>query len=233
MNRIIIALILTLAASTFASDLSQLYEKAYYLETAKGQTEEALEIYKQIIASDATDEMQPIIIQSLERMLVLHKRSRNKTLQEKVDDFKISVAIEDRVIAAFGNPESYLGSNKIYSKTNLPSMFIMSYPDDFSVAIMSGRIHELRFRQPNYAYDGVRVGTSLEDVIAQYPPKEIVTVNQSNAAKRVEKGTLYKNFSIEGTASYDIGTGIRLFFTQEKVARLSLYAPNWPRPSPR
>jgi len=162
-------------------------------------------------------------------MLVLYKRSRNKTLQDKVDNFKISIPIEDRVIAAFGNPEAYFGSNKTYSKTNLPSMFVMTYPDDFSVAIMSERIHELRFRQPNYAFNGIRVGTSLEDVVAKYPPRKIVTTRQPNADGRVEKGTLYKNFSIEGTASYDTGTGLRLFFGEGKVERLSLYDPNWPR----
>ena len=71
MNRIIPILLLVLSTSTFAGDLSQLYEKAYFLETAKGDTEEALEIYRQIVSSDATDENQSIIIQSLERMLAL------------------------------------------------------------------------------------------------------------------------------------------------------------------
>ena len=34
-----------------ADDLQQRYEKAYYLETAKGQTEEALEIYREIAST--------------------------------------------------------------------------------------------------------------------------------------------------------------------------------------
>ncbi|RKX43083.1 MAG: hypothetical protein DRP64_08735 [Verrucomicrobia bacterium] len=229
MNRIIPILLLVLSTSTFAGDLSQLYEKAYFLETAKGDTEEALEIYRQIVSSDATDENQSIIIQSLERMLALHKRGRNKTLQKKVDQFELSPAIEDHVIATFGNPEAFLGSSKTYSKTNLPSMFSMSYPDDFSVAIMSGRIHELRFRQPNYAIDGIRIGTSMEEVLAEYPPKKVVPKNEPAAAMQTEKGTLYKNYTVEGTATYDTGTGIRFFFIKGNVVRLSLYDPDWPR----
>lgn len=197
MKTVVISLLLAIATNTLADDdLSQLYEKAYFLETAKGQTEEALEIYKQIVSSDATDENRSIIIQSLERMLELHKRSRNKTLQDKVDNFDLSPSIEDHVIAMFGNPEAYLGSSKTYSKTNLPSMFSMSYPGDFSVAIMSERIHELRFRQPNYAIDGIRVGTPLEEVLAKYPPKKIVAKNEPKAAMQTEKGTLYKKTSV-------------------------------------
>jgi tetratricopeptide (TPR) repeat protein len=54
-----------------ANELQQQYEKAYFLETAKGQTEEALKIYRQIVAIDATDttdENRTVITKTLKRM---------------------------------------------------------------------------------------------------------------------------------------------------------------------
>uniref|UniRef100_UPI0035644A2B NosD domain-containing protein n=1 Tax=Pontiella sp. TaxID=2837462 RepID=UPI0035644A2B len=63
---------LFLNAASFADNLSQAYEKAYFLETAKGQTEEALEIYRQIAATDATDENRTVITKTLKRMLEIY-----------------------------------------------------------------------------------------------------------------------------------------------------------------
>ncbi len=105
------ALILIVAANSFAEDLSLLYEKAYFLETAKGQTEEALEIYEKIVATSAPGENRQTIIQSLERMLVLHKCQRDQTLQSKVDNFEIHPDIVDHVIDTFGKPSTYLCLN--------------------------------------------------------------------------------------------------------------------------
>ncbi|MDF7798379.1 right-handed parallel beta-helix repeat-containing protein [Pontiellaceae bacterium B1224] len=69
---------LILANVCVASDLSQKYEKAYFLETAKGQTEEALDIYREIAATPATDENRQTIIQSLKRMLAINEAVEKK-----------------------------------------------------------------------------------------------------------------------------------------------------------
>ena len=54
-----------------ASELQQQYEKAYYLETAKGQAKQAAAIYKEISEAEATDENKEAIKQSLLRLLHL------------------------------------------------------------------------------------------------------------------------------------------------------------------
>ncbi len=51
-----------------ANELQQKYEKAYYLETAKGQTEEALALYKQIAVKEVTDENRETVIRALNRL---------------------------------------------------------------------------------------------------------------------------------------------------------------------
>ncbi len=51
-----------------ANELQQKYEKAYYLETAKGQIEEALVIYRKIASIEATDENRESILLALARL---------------------------------------------------------------------------------------------------------------------------------------------------------------------
>ena len=51
-----------------ANNLQQQYEKAYFLETAKGQTEEALKIYRKIAATEATDENRETILLALSKL---------------------------------------------------------------------------------------------------------------------------------------------------------------------
>ncbi len=67
-----IAALLLIAFSASAQDLQQLYEKAYFLETAKGQTDEALVIYRQIAATEVTDDNRKAIIDTLNRMLKIY-----------------------------------------------------------------------------------------------------------------------------------------------------------------
>jgi len=68
MKKTIIALLLSVTSFAFAEDLAQLYEKAYFLETAKGQTEEAMALYKQIAVKEVTDENRETVIQALNRL---------------------------------------------------------------------------------------------------------------------------------------------------------------------
>jgi hypothetical protein len=72
MNIRLILPLLLITSIAFADDLSQLYEKAYFLETAKGQTEEALTIYRQIAATEATDENHAVVTKTLKRMLAIY-----------------------------------------------------------------------------------------------------------------------------------------------------------------
>lgn len=52
-----------------ANELQQQYEKAYYLETAKGQAKQAIALYKVISEAEPTEENRPAIKQSLMRLL--------------------------------------------------------------------------------------------------------------------------------------------------------------------
>ena len=226
-------LVISLCSATLADNLSPLYEKAYFLETAKGQPGEALALYSRIISTEATPENRAVIIQALERSLILRRREQNNTLQQKVDGFAIRTDEVQRIIATFGEPEGYVNFNRIYTATNLPSMFTMSYPDGFSINIMSGKIHELRFRQPNYRFNGITVGTPLEKVLELYPPKKTVEQNLLGSGSPKDPDVFYRNvYGTEGTHAYKLSCGLRLFFVQDKVYSIALFDPLRPAPAP-
>ena len=67
-GKLIIA-ILVLASFSRASELQQKYEKAYYLETAKGRVKEATAIYKTISDAEPNAENKDTIQKSLLRLL--------------------------------------------------------------------------------------------------------------------------------------------------------------------
>lgn len=51
-----------------ANNLQQRYERAYFLETAKGQTEQAMEIYREIAATEPTDTNRETVLLALEKL---------------------------------------------------------------------------------------------------------------------------------------------------------------------
>ncbi len=61
--------LLAVARLCVANELQQQYEKAYYLETAKGQVKPAVAIYNEISDAEPTDENKAAIKQSLLRLL--------------------------------------------------------------------------------------------------------------------------------------------------------------------
>ena len=73
MKKTIALILIACTTASFAEDLSQLYEKAYYLETAKGQPAQALEIYRRIAVTKATKKNREVLVKTLERMLALYK----------------------------------------------------------------------------------------------------------------------------------------------------------------
>ena len=86
MKKTLIALLMITTTAALADNLTQLYEKAYFLETAKGQTEQALEIYREIAATKATDENQETICRALGRMQSLYGNTERSPLQDIVDN---------------------------------------------------------------------------------------------------------------------------------------------------
>ncbi|RKX37241.1 MAG: hypothetical protein DRP64_17510 [Verrucomicrobia bacterium] len=79
----VLILALILAVASLGDDLSQLYEKAYFLETAKGQTEEALTIYREIAATEATAENKVTIRKTLTRMQLLYGPDDPSSIQRQ------------------------------------------------------------------------------------------------------------------------------------------------------
>lgn len=74
---------MVLAQICLADGLQQKYEKAYYLETAKGQTSKAAAIYKSIIDEEVTDQNRETIRKSLLQLLgIATLREHEPTIQE-------------------------------------------------------------------------------------------------------------------------------------------------------
>ncbi|VGO15940.1 Poly(beta-D-mannuronate) C5 epimerase [Pontiella desulfatans] len=74
---------LSLSTTGLANDLLQKYEKAYYLETAKGKAKEAAAIYSAIADEEPTDANQEAIKKSLLRLLDIGtKRKHEATIRD-------------------------------------------------------------------------------------------------------------------------------------------------------
>ncbi len=200
-------------------DLGQLYEKAYFLETAKGQPEEALILYNQVINSEATEDNRQVIIQSLERMVQLHKCAANKTLQDKMDNFDANPSILEHIIGTFGEPSSYVYDNRVYAKDDLPSTYTMSYPGNFFIEVSFNQITTLSFEEPNYCINDIKVGSSLKDVVAAYPPKETIISDSPT----LEPGILYLNKGDSGHGLYTPVKGVTLIIGKDAVHRIQIH----------
>lgn len=213
-----------LTGAAWAGELQQKFEEAYYLETAKAQTQEALAIYSQIVQSEVTDETRPVIIQSLERMLVLHKRQRDQTFQAKMANFDWYPDNRSRIVDVFGEPESYLWINKVYTKETLPGAYSMQYPNGLAVSMMSGKISNFSLKNPTYTFKGLTVGCDLEDVLAVFPPVRIA--DGERKVHSGETGVLYKNYTdTEGAHTYRTPEGVRFHFAKDKLYSITFSSP--------
>jgi len=219
---------LCLYSAAFADNLSQRYEKAYFLETAKGQTEEALEIYRQIVATEATDDNRLAVIQALKRMLVLNQRARDKTIKDKVDNFVMDDPVLYRIIDTFGEPISYKGlSGKPLSgkpQGNEIKSCTLVYPNKFEIKILSGKLFQFRFKKPQYTVKNISVGSPIKDVLAAFPPQSI-TNHASIRTSRRQPGIMYTNYLNTGTCTYKTKEGVGFFIsnTSNTVYSLSVY----------
>ena len=108
-NWIVAALLL--AGICHAEDLMQQYEKAYYLETAKGRTKEAAAVYQKIAEADANAGNQEAIKKSLLRLLhISTKRKHAPTIrdcQEKLLS-KTGITIQELIEQAGAGTTIYI-----------------------------------------------------------------------------------------------------------------------------
>jgi hypothetical protein len=96
-------------------------------------------------------------------------RPARADINEQVAQLDLRKATRADVLRIFGEPQSYTSEGKTFTKDSLPRVYIMEYPNDFSVLMNGGRVGELRFGGPaaGYAYRGkLHVGSSLEEALA-------------------------------------------------------------------
>ncbi|VGO15937.1 hypothetical protein PDESU_04526 [Pontiella desulfatans] len=219
--KIIMYALLPLLISSFAQadDLSQLYEKAYFLETAKGQTEQALVLYRRIAATKATDENRATILNTLDRMRFLYSVEDHTPLQAKVDGFDMKRGTLDDVTRVFGEPNSYVYGQDRFTKDNLPTVYVMLYPEKFTILMKDNRVEEFRF-EGSKAYDagGIRNGISLDDALKILgQPKKTIRADRIDW----EEDTLYLATGGKWAGqAYLAKNGLRLFFKQDVLFAL-------------
>jgi hypothetical protein len=151
--------------------------------------------------------------------------------KQTVDNFNIETARMDDVIKAFGEPQAYLWKGEVFSKGQLPQMFLMRYPYDFgefAVWVRDDRVQELRFEGESggYCFKGtICLGSPLQDVIDVLGEPERTVLGGPNG---YEDGVLYRG--IDGKKGHDYWSipaeGIRMFFWDHEIIGLYLTNPN-------
>ena len=143
-------------------------------------------------------------------------------INAKVAQLDIDTATLDDVIRIFGEPTKYYWGNKTFSKNNLPSAYILDYPNGFQVVMNNGQISELRFERPGAGYiyrSKLKVGSLLDEVLEIVGQPTEVLEGQACGWK---DGVLYKD--IDGRKGYCYykrsDQGVRFFFGNYKVTAL-------------
>jgi len=143
-------------------------------------------------------------------------------INAKVAQLDIDKATLDDVIRIFGEPTKYIWGKETFTKDNLPSRYIASYPDGFSVFMLNGQIAELRFAKPGAGYifkNKLQIGSVLDKVLEVIGQPAQTVEGQPN---KFEDGVLYKD--IDGRKGYcyykRADQNVRLFFANYKVTAL-------------
>ena len=155
-------------------------------------------------------------------------------INDQVAQLDIDTATLDDVIDIFGEPVDYAWGDQIYTKDNLPDVYIARYPNEFGILMDRGYINELRFESPAAGYvwtGGIQVGSSLDDVLAVVGQPTETVVGQSVAN---EDGVLYKDINgIVGYCYYRRSDqNVRFFFWNYAVSALYLTRSTTPPPPP-
>jgi len=141
-------------------------------------------------------------------------------INDKVAQLDIDRVTSEDVIRIFGEPEKYFFGNKTFTKDNLPSTYILDYPNGFSVVISNGLVSELRHTEHGYVFRGkLQVGSSLEEVLDTVGQPTETIIGQPCTYK---DSILYKD--IDGKKGYCYYSRrdqrVRFFFMDYKVTAL-------------
>ncbi len=143
----------------------------------------------------------------------------HQNFSKNIERFNIDTATVKDVIKTFGEPTEYIWHNQTFDKKNLPTRYVIIYPDGFHVLMSKGKVVELRHEGPGtgYAFLGkLRVGASLDEVIEVLGEPEETVVSEKNWFR---DAVLYKD--IEGRKGHCYYSrrdhNVRLWFADYKL----------------
>ncbi|MHC4174589.1 MAG: M56 family metallopeptidase [Planctomycetota bacterium] len=142
---------------------------------------------------------------------------------QKVTQFDIDNADLNKIIDTFGEPLDYVWGRETLDGNNLPSRYVVVYPNGFQILVSQGKVVEIRFEheQPkDYLFLGkLGVGSSLDEVLEVIGrPQETIEGQEIGWVENV----LYKD--IDGRKGHCYyhrpDKNVRIFFGDYKVAAL-------------
>ncbi len=146
----------------------------------------------------------------------------NGEMNAKIAQIDIETAGREDVINILGEPEFYGWGKDKFDENDLPSRYIMFYPNRSQAVMMDGRVLELRFHRPGFVYrDTIQVGSLLNNVLEVLPSPDQTVVGKKN---EFQKGILYKDIDgKKGHCYYDpADEKVRLFFAGNRMSGLYL-----------
>jgi hypothetical protein len=153
-------------------------------------------------------------------------QSQEQDINAKVAQITIGRSSLEDVIRVFGEPVSYLWGKQTFTRDKLPSVYIATYPNKFSVVMSNGIVIELRFEGPGFLYLGkLQVGSSLQEIFDVVGPPS-ATVTGEPLPQQAKDGVLYAD--IGGRMGYCYyprrDLGVRFFLWESRVSALYLTA---------
>ena len=148
-----------------------------------------------------------------------------RAFPKKIAKLDLATADPNGVIAAFGKPGDYILDEAHFESENLPTQYLMVYPDEFMVLIRENRIIEIRYHRPGYFFrDKIQVGSSLDDILAILGAPTSTVEGQKN---EFTDGVLYKDIEgRKGRCYYSReDQGIRISFTDYKAKTIYVMPP--------
>jgi hypothetical protein len=192
---------LCIGSDSFADDLPRLYEKAYFLETAKGQTDEALGIYQRIIQLEPTEDNREQLAKAANRLIEVHEAQRDRSFAAKIENFDMTPRFHDQITGTFGKPEAIFGTESTFNESDLPNAYTMRYPNGFWIVVKDDQVEEYRFNQPHIDLFTVTVGSSFHSLTNLYKPR--ASIETETPPEIMTKDTLYR-IGASGRCIYSI-----------------------------
>ncbi|WP_372846140.1 hypothetical protein [Pontiella sp.] len=192
---------LFLNAASFADNLRQAYEKAYFLETAKGQTKEALEIYREILQQEPTEENREQLCQAANRLVEYHRAQQDSSFAAKLKRFNMHPRFYDHITRTFGEPETAHNDKGPVDLADPPDAYTLRYPNGFHISVKDNEISEYRFTQPHVYLLDITVGSDFHSLTNRFKPRDVVDVTE--APEKMKFDTLY-HFGDSGRLIYTV-----------------------------